>query len=179
MYMASGDLKELVNPLQKKHEHPRRQGPRLHGHRARHHRRRCGLRKDNVISLNEAVRRKERETQEAKRQGAGSPPGIGPGHAPDEPATSAGGQQGTARQGAGPDRAEEEGQPGIERHAKRRRRLASRRAQPEHRNWPPRRPPRPPRTCICRKPRISWRTKPVDGEGGYPDGVAYDALLWQ
>jgi carboxyl-terminal processing protease len=64
-YMPSGDLKELFAPLQKKHEA-----------RVAHDRdfldieqdiaEALKLRKDNVISLNEGVRRKERETQEAK-----------------------------------------------------------------------------------------------------------------
>jgi carboxyl-terminal processing protease len=64
-YMASGDLKELFSPLQKRHET-----------RVAHDRdfldieqdiaEALKLRKDNVISLNETVRRKERETQEAK-----------------------------------------------------------------------------------------------------------------
>jgi carboxyl-terminal processing protease len=64
-YMPIGDLKELFAPLQKKHEA-----------RVAHDRdfqdiesdiaEALKLRKDNVISLNESVRRKERETQEAK-----------------------------------------------------------------------------------------------------------------
>jgi carboxyl-terminal processing protease len=64
-YMPSGDLKELFSPLQKRHET-----------RVAHDRdfldieqdiaEALKLRKDNVISLNETVRRKERETQEAK-----------------------------------------------------------------------------------------------------------------
>ena len=64
-YMPSGDLKELFAPLQKKHEA-----------RVVHDRdfldieqdiaEALKIRKDNLISLNEGVRRKERETQEAK-----------------------------------------------------------------------------------------------------------------
>jgi carboxyl-terminal processing protease len=64
-YMPSGDLKELFSPLQKRHEA-----------RVAHDRdfldieqdiaEALKIRKDNLISLNEGVRRKERETQEAK-----------------------------------------------------------------------------------------------------------------
>jgi carboxyl-terminal processing protease len=64
-YMPSGDLKELFAPLQKRHET-----------RVAHDRdfmdieqdiaEALKIRKDNLISLNEGVRRKERETQEAK-----------------------------------------------------------------------------------------------------------------
>jgi carboxyl-terminal processing protease len=64
-YLPSGDLKELVGPLQKRHE--------VRVAKDKEFRdietdiaEALKLRKDNVISLNEAVRRKERENQEAK-----------------------------------------------------------------------------------------------------------------
>jgi carboxyl-terminal processing protease len=87
-YLPSGDLKELVGPLQKRHD----------GRIARDKEfldiqqdisEALKLRKDNVISLNEAVRRKERDNQESKarlresrlagNQGKADEPVAGPG----------------------------------------------------------------------------------------------------
>ena len=64
-FLPAGDLKELVNPLQKKHDTrvaKDRDFLDIESDIAEA----LKLRKDNVISLNEAVRRKERENQEAK-----------------------------------------------------------------------------------------------------------------
>jgi carboxyl-terminal processing protease len=86
-YMPAGDLKELFAPLQKKHET-----------RVAHDRdfldieqdiaEAMKLRKDNVISLNETVRRKERETQEAKAKQREARMASTQG-TPDEPAAGA------------------------------------------------------------------------------------------
>jgi carboxyl-terminal processing protease len=65
MFMPSGDLKELVGPLQKKHE-TRIARDKDFQDIQDDIAEALKLRKDNVISLNEAVRRKERENQEAK-----------------------------------------------------------------------------------------------------------------
>jgi len=64
-FLPSGDLKELVGPLQKKHE-ARIAGDKDFQDIEDDIAEAMKLRKDNVISLNEAVRRKEREKQEAK-----------------------------------------------------------------------------------------------------------------
>ena len=64
-YMPAGDLKELFAPLQQKHEQ-RVAKDRDFLDIEQDIAEGMKLRKDNVISLNEAVRRKERETQEAK-----------------------------------------------------------------------------------------------------------------
>jgi carboxyl-terminal processing protease len=64
-FMPAGDLKELVSPLQKKHDArvaKDRDFLDIESDIAEA----LKLRKNNVISLNESVRRKERETQEAK-----------------------------------------------------------------------------------------------------------------
>jgi carboxyl-terminal processing protease len=64
-YLPSGDLKELVGPLQKRHD-ARIAKDKEFQDIEQDIAEAMKLRKDNVISLNEAVRRKERETQEAK-----------------------------------------------------------------------------------------------------------------
>jgi carboxyl-terminal processing protease len=64
-YMPSGDLKELFNPLQKKHD-SRIAKDRDFQDIQQDIAEALKVRKDNLISLNEAVRRKERENQEAK-----------------------------------------------------------------------------------------------------------------
>lgn len=64
-FLPAGDLKELVNPLQKKHDArvaKDRDFLDIESDIAEA----VKLRKDNVISLNETARRKERENQEAK-----------------------------------------------------------------------------------------------------------------
>lgn len=87
-YLPSGDLKELIGPLQKKHEARIAKDKDfidIESDIAEA----LKIRKDNVISLNEAVRRKEREKQEAKARqrearladtgGKGDEPATGPG----------------------------------------------------------------------------------------------------
>ncbi|MFK3738007.1 carboxy terminal-processing peptidase [Massilia sp. TN1-12] len=87
-YLPSGDLKELIAPLQKKHEARVAKDKDfidIESDIAEA----MKIRKDNVISLNEAVRRKERENQEAKARlrearladngGKGDEPVAGPG----------------------------------------------------------------------------------------------------
>jgi carboxyl-terminal processing protease len=64
-YLPAGDLKELVGPLQKRHE-VRVAKDKEFRDIEQDIAEALKLRKDNVISLNEAVRRKERENQEAK-----------------------------------------------------------------------------------------------------------------
>jgi carboxyl-terminal processing protease len=64
-YLPSGDLKELIAPLQKKHD-TRVAKDKDFLDIEQDIAEATKIRKDNVISLNEAVRRKERETQEAK-----------------------------------------------------------------------------------------------------------------
>jgi carboxyl-terminal processing protease len=64
-YLPSGDLKELVGPLQKRHD-ARVAKDKEFQDIEQDIAEVLKLRKDNVISLNEAARRKERETQEAK-----------------------------------------------------------------------------------------------------------------
>jgi carboxyl-terminal processing protease len=64
-YVPAGDLKELVAPLQKRHE------ARIAKDKEFQDLREdiaevMKLRKENAISLNEAVRRKERDTQDAR-----------------------------------------------------------------------------------------------------------------
>jgi carboxyl-terminal processing protease len=87
-YLPSGDLKELVGPLQKRHE-ARVAKDKEFRDIEQDIAEVLKLRKDNVISLNEAVRRKERENQEAKARlresrladetGKGDEPVAGPG----------------------------------------------------------------------------------------------------
>ena len=64
-YLPSGDLKELVAPLQKRHE-ARIVKDKEFQEIEQDIAEALKLRKDNVISLNEAVRRKERDKQESK-----------------------------------------------------------------------------------------------------------------
>jgi carboxyl-terminal processing protease len=64
-FLPSGDLKELVNPLQKRHDVRVAKDKEFRDIEA-DIAEALKLRKENVISLNEAVRRKERENQEAK-----------------------------------------------------------------------------------------------------------------
>jgi carboxyl-terminal processing protease len=64
-YLPSGDLKELISPLQKKHE-VRVAKDKDFQDIEQDITEALKIRKDNTISLNEAVRRKERENQESK-----------------------------------------------------------------------------------------------------------------
>jgi carboxyl-terminal processing protease len=87
-YLPSGDLKELVGPLQKRHD-ARIAKDKEFQDIEQDIAEALKLRKDNVISLNEAARRKERENQEAKsrlrearlaaNQGKVDEPAAGPG----------------------------------------------------------------------------------------------------
>ena len=98
-YVPLGDLKELVAPLQKRHEAriaKDKDFQFLQEDIAEVRK----LRKENAISLNEAVRRKERDAQEARSQAARSPPG-GQRHASRRRAGAFAGKQGSAQQGAG------------------------------------------------------------------------------
>jgi carboxyl-terminal processing protease len=64
-YAPAGDLKELVGPLQKRHE-ARVSKDKDFQYLEEDIAEALKLRKDNVISLNEAVRRKERDAQDAR-----------------------------------------------------------------------------------------------------------------
>jgi carboxyl-terminal processing protease len=64
-YVPSGDLKELVSPLQKRHE-ARVSKDKDFQYLQEDIAEAMKLRKDNLISLNEAVRRKERDAQDTK-----------------------------------------------------------------------------------------------------------------
>jgi carboxyl-terminal processing protease len=64
-YVPAGDLKELVGPLQKRHD-VRVAKDKDFQYLQEDIAEAIKLRKDNVISLNEAVRRKERDAQDAK-----------------------------------------------------------------------------------------------------------------
>jgi carboxyl-terminal processing protease len=87
-YLPSGDLKELVGPLQKRHD-ARIAKDKEFQEIEQDIAEALKLRKDNVISLNEAVRRKERDNQESKarlresrlaaNQGKADEPMAGPG----------------------------------------------------------------------------------------------------
>jgi carboxyl-terminal processing protease len=64
-FAPAGDLKDLISPLQKRHE-ARVSKDKDFQYLSEDIAEAVKLRKDNVISLNEAVRRKERDAQEAK-----------------------------------------------------------------------------------------------------------------
>jgi carboxyl-terminal processing protease len=64
-YVPAGDLKELVNPLQKRHD-ARVSKDKDFQYLQEDIAEAMKLRKDNLISLNEAVRRKERDAQDTK-----------------------------------------------------------------------------------------------------------------
>ncbi|THC42428.1 carboxy terminal-processing peptidase [Massilia sp. Mn16-1_5] len=92
-YVPSGDLKELVAPLQKRHE------ARIAKDRDIMDLREdiaevIKLRKENAISLNEAVRRKERDAQDARAKMREARLAAGKGATvPDEPAAAPGGKE--------------------------------------------------------------------------------------
>jgi carboxyl-terminal processing protease len=88
-YVPAGDLKELVAPLQKRHE-VRSAKDKDMQYLQEDIAEVTKLRKDNLISLNEAVRRKERDAQDAKaklrearlaggKASVGDEPAAGPG----------------------------------------------------------------------------------------------------
>jgi carboxyl-terminal processing protease len=64
-FVPAGDLKDLISPLQKRHE-ARVTKDKDFQYLSEDIAEVVKLRKDNIISLNEAVRRKERDAQEAK-----------------------------------------------------------------------------------------------------------------
>jgi carboxyl-terminal processing protease len=91
-YVPSGDLKELVAPLQKRHE------ARIAKDKDFQDLREdiaevMKLRKENAISLNEAVRRKERDAQDARAKMREARLVAGKGASADEPAAAPGGKE--------------------------------------------------------------------------------------
>ncbi|QNA88864.1 carboxy terminal-processing peptidase [Massilia sp. Dwa41.01b] len=91
-YMPAGDLKELVGPLQKRHE------ARISKDKEFQDLREdiaevLKLRKENAISLNEAVRRKERDAQDARARMREARLAAGKGENTDEPAAAPGGKE--------------------------------------------------------------------------------------
>jgi carboxyl-terminal processing protease len=91
-YVPSGDLKELIAPLQKRHE------ARIAKDKDFQDLREdiaevMKLRKENAISLNEAVRRKERDAQDARAKMREARLAGGKGGSADEPAAAPGGKE--------------------------------------------------------------------------------------
>ncbi|MGJ9416150.1 carboxy terminal-processing peptidase [Massilia sp. CMS3.1] len=91
-YIPAGDLKELVAPLQKRHE------ARIAKDKEFHDLREdiaevMKLRKENAISLNETVRRKERDSQDARAKLREARLAAGKGGSVDEPAAAPGGKE--------------------------------------------------------------------------------------
>jgi carboxyl-terminal processing protease len=90
-YMPLGDLKELVGPLQKRHE-ARIAKDKDFQFLQEDIAEVLKLRKENAISLNEAVRRKERDTQDARSKMREARL-AGNSATPDEPATGPGSKE--------------------------------------------------------------------------------------
>jgi len=90
-YMPAGDLKELVAPLQQRHE-ARIAKDKDFQFLQEDIAEVLKLRKENVISLNEAVRRKERDTQDARSKLREARLG-GTSVTPDEPASGPGSKE--------------------------------------------------------------------------------------
>ena len=91
-YVPLGNLKELVEPLQKRHEAriaKDKDFMDLHEDIAEVMR----IRKENAISLNEAVRRKERDAQDARAKAREARLAGGKGANADEPAAAPGGKE--------------------------------------------------------------------------------------
>ena len=91
-YTAAGDLKELIGPLQQRHE------ARIAKDKEFQFLKEdideiLKLRKENAISLNEAVRRKERDAQEARAKLREARLAGASGTASDEPAAAPGGKE--------------------------------------------------------------------------------------
>jgi hypothetical protein len=156
-YVPSGDLKELVAPLQKRHE------ARIAKDKEFQDLREdiaevMKLRKENAISLNEAVRRKERDAQDARAKMREARLAAGKGATtPDEPAAAPGGKEARSK-------VPEPTKPAKTVVASRSR-SATTACRPTNapggRDWLPRRQPRTRRTCCCRKRPTSWPTKPA------------------
>ncbi|TFW30996.1 carboxy terminal-processing peptidase [Massilia horti] len=91
-YVALGDLKELVGPLQKRHE-ARIAKDKDFQYLQEDIAEVIKLRKDNAISLNEAVRRKERDAQDAKSRLREARLADGKASVKDEPAAGPGAKE--------------------------------------------------------------------------------------
>jgi carboxyl-terminal processing protease len=91
-FMPSGDLKELVAPLQQRHEARIAKDKEFQDLREDIAEVRK-LRKENAISLNEAVRRKERDAQDARAKMREARLAAGKGASADEPAAAPGGKE--------------------------------------------------------------------------------------
>ncbi len=91
-YAAAGDLKELIAPLQKRHE-ARIAKDKEFQFLQEDIAEVMKVRKENAISLNEAVRRKERDTQDARAKLREARLAGASGTATDEPATGPAGKE--------------------------------------------------------------------------------------
>ncbi|MFL6675330.1 MAG: carboxy terminal-processing peptidase [Massilia sp.] len=91
-YVPAGDLKELVAPLQKRHE-VRVAKDKDFQYLEEDIAEVLKLRKDNAISLNEAVRRKERDAQDARSRLREARLAGGKATSGDEPAAAPGGKE--------------------------------------------------------------------------------------
>jgi carboxyl-terminal processing protease len=93
-FLPSGDLKELVAPLQKRHD-ARVAKDKDFLDIEQDIAEALKLRKDNVISLNEATRRKERETQEGRAKAREAR--LADSTKPDDPVSGPGGKEARAK----------------------------------------------------------------------------------
>jgi carboxyl-terminal processing protease len=91
-YAPAGDLKELVGPLQKRHE-ARVSKDKDFQYLEEDIAEALKLRKDNLISLNEAVRRKERDAQDARARLREARLADGKATVKDEPAAGPGAKE--------------------------------------------------------------------------------------
>jgi carboxyl-terminal processing protease len=91
-YLPAGDLKEVVAPLQKRHD-TRAAKDKDFQYLEEDIAEVTRLRKENAISLNEAVRRKERDTQEARAKLREARLADGKASTPDEPAAGPGAKE--------------------------------------------------------------------------------------
>jgi carboxyl-terminal processing protease len=91
-YVAAGDLKELVSPLQKRHDQ-RVAKDKDFQYLEEDIAEVTKVRKENAISLNEAVRRKERDAQEARAKLREARLADGKGGNADEPAAGPGSKE--------------------------------------------------------------------------------------
>ncbi|MBQ5941801.1 MULTISPECIES: carboxy terminal-processing peptidase [unclassified Massilia] len=95
-YLPAGDLKELIAPLQKRHE-ARIAKDKEFQFLQEDIAEVLKLRKENAISLNEAVRRKERDAQDARAKLREARLAGASGTAEDEPARAPGGKEARAK----------------------------------------------------------------------------------
>jgi carboxyl-terminal processing protease len=91
-FVPSGDLKELMAPLQKRHD-ARAAKDKDFQYLAEDIAEVTKLRKENAISLNETVRRKERDAQDARAKLREARLADGKASIPDEPAAGPGGKE--------------------------------------------------------------------------------------